>query len=141
MRYIVEKSVRLHATPAQVWDALTNPEKTKKYFFHCKVFSDWKKGSPIRFRGRLFLVKKIAMEGTILQAEPQKVLQYTLRNEGDDSGSFSTVTDSIKFENGETVLSVSDNVGSGQGAVKRYLRSQKGWDKVLKGLKSLVEKI
>jgi len=141
MQYIVEKSIRLHATPAEVWDALTNPEKTKKYFFHCKVFSDWKTGSPIRFHGRMFLLKKIAMEGTILQAEPQKVLKYTLRNEGDSSGSYSTVTDRIRFENGETILSVSDNVGDGQGAVKRYLRSEKGWGKILKRLKTLVEKI
>lgn len=141
MQYIVNKSIRIHATPAEVWDALTNPEKTKKYFFHCKVFSDWKKGSPIRFVGRLFLIKKIALEGTILQAEPGKVLQYTVRNESDESHTYSTVTDHIRFENGETVLSISDNVGSGEGAVTRYQRSEKGWDKVLRRLKAVVEKI
>ncbi len=141
MQYIVNKSIRIHATPAEVWDALTNPEKTKRYFFHCKVFSDWKIGSPIRFVGRLFLVKKISMQGTILQAEPGKVLQYTVRNESDDGNTYSTVTDRIRFENGETVLSVSDNVGAGEGAVTRYQRSEKGWDKVLKGLKAVVEKI
>ena len=141
MQYIVEKSVSIHATPAEVWDALTNPEKTKKYFFHCKVFSDWKKGSSIRFIGRLFLIKKISMRGTILQAEPEKLLQYTLANAGDNDGSYSMVTDRLRFENGETILSISDNVGQGEGAVQRYQRSEKGWDKVLKGLKTLVEKI
>ena len=81
------------------------------------------------------------MRGTILQAEPEKLLQYTLTNAGDNEGSFSMVTDRLRFENGETILSISDNVGQGEGAVQRYQRSEKGWDKVLKGLKALVERI
>ncbi|HTE13208.1 MAG TPA: SRPBCC domain-containing protein [Chitinophagaceae bacterium] len=141
MQYIVEKSIRIQATPSEVWDALTNPDKTKKYFFNCRVFSDWIKGSPITFKGKIFLVKKIEMKGTILQAEPEKLLQYTLGNAGDGNGSISTVTDRLRFENGETVLSISDNVGQGEDVVKRYLRSEKGWDKVLKKLKALLEKI
>jgi hypothetical protein len=39
----------------------------------------------------------------------------------------------------KTILSITDDVGQGEGAEKRYSRSLKGWDKVLKGLKELVE--
>ena len=40
--FIVKKEITINATPAEVWDALTNPEKTKEYFFNCEVHSDWK---------------------------------------------------------------------------------------------------
>ena len=135
--FIVRKKININATPGEVWDALTNPEKTKKYFFNCEVFSDWKEGSTITFKGTLFLIKKIEMNGKILKIQPGKLLQYSLANE--DSPGSSTVTDELTFENGITTLSITDDVGQGEGAEQRYERSEKGWDKVLKGLKDLVE--
>lgn len=137
--YIVKKKIAIKATPSKVWDALTNPEKTKKYFFNCKVFSDWKVGSPITFIGRMFLIKKIELKGKILRVEPHKILKYVIVNESGDTASVSTVTDKLSFEKGRTILSVIDDVGQGEGAEKRYKRSAKGWEKVLKGLKELVE--
>jgi uncharacterized protein YndB with AHSA1/START domain len=71
--FIVKKKVAINAEPSIVWDALTNPEKTKEYFFNCEVFSDWKVGSPITFKGKIFVVKKIEMNGTILEIEPKKL--------------------------------------------------------------------
>jgi uncharacterized protein YndB with AHSA1/START domain len=133
---VVRKKITVAATAAEVWDALTNPEKTRKYFFNCEVFSDWKPGSDITFKGRILLVKKIEMNGKILKAEPGKLLQYKLNNR---DGSHSTVTDQIKTENGITTLSITDDVGAGEGAEERYEKSVKGWDKVLEGLKELLE--
>jgi uncharacterized protein YndB with AHSA1/START domain len=135
--FVVKKSIRLNATPGEVWDALTNPKKTKKYFFNCAAYSDWREGSPITFRGKLFFVKKIEMHGTIIKAEPGKILKYTLKNSG--SMSVSTVTDRLSYGDGQTILSVSDDVGNDEDSEKRYKRSVKGWNKVLKGLKKLVE--
>lgn len=139
--FIVRKEIRLRADPAVVWSALTNPEKTKQYFFNCEVFSDWEVGSTLLFTGRLLLIKKIEMKGQILKIEPNKLLQYTVTNEDatDEDSSFSTVTDRLTYENGETILSVTDDVGQGEGAKERYERSQKGWDKILNGLKEVVE--
>lgn len=138
--FIVKKKVDIKSEPTEVWDALTNPEKTKKYFFNCEVISDWKEGSPITFKGTIFLVKKIEMNGKILKIQPGKLLQYSLTNEdGKDSSSSSTVTDELTYKNGITTLSITDDVGQGEGAEERYEKSQKGWDKVLKGLKELVE--
>lgn len=138
--FVVRKTVRIKAEPAEVWNALTNPAKTKEYFFNCEVYSDWEVGSTITFTGKMFFIKNIEMKGQILAIEPNKLLKYSLANEGDeDPTNFSIVTDELTFENGETVLSVSDNVGQGEGAQERYERSEKGWDKILKGLKELVE--
>jgi uncharacterized protein YndB with AHSA1/START domain len=139
--HIVEKKITIKAEPAKVWEALTNPELTKKYFFGCKVYSKWKEGSSIAFKGRFMLVKKIEMKGKIVKIEPGKLLQYTLMNEGsEDAANQSLVTDKLAYKNGKTVLSITDDVGKAEGAGERYERSVKGWDKILKGLKELVEK-
>ncbi|HTE32528.1 MAG TPA: SRPBCC domain-containing protein [Chryseolinea sp.] len=138
--YVVNKSVAIAAPKEAVWEALTNPTLTKKYFFHCGVFSNWKPGDKISFKGRIFLVKKIEMNGKILQINPGSLLKYTLTNRSSDGGdSVSTVTDRLKFEHGKTILTVTDDVGEGPGAEKRYERSLKGWDKILQGLKKVVE--
>jgi len=135
--FIVKKKIILFAKPRVVWDALTNPEKTKQYFFHCKVFSDWQKGSAITFQGRIFFFKKIELKGEILAIEKEKLLKYTLRNGNSDS--FSTVTDELTYVDGRTLLTIHDDVGKGEGAQKRYNRSMRAWDKVLEGLRKIVE--
>jgi uncharacterized protein YndB with AHSA1/START domain len=135
-QFIVKKRIAINAEPSFVWDALTNPEKTKEYFFNCEVFSDWQVGSPITLKGKILLIKKIEMNGHILAIDPGKLLKYNLVNQ---DGSTSTVTDTLEYHNGITTLSITDDVGSGDGAEERYERSQKGWDKVLAGLKELVE--
>ncbi len=136
-KYIVKQSVSIKGEPAQVWDALTNPKKTKKYFFNCEISSNWKKGSDIYFKGKLFLVFPIEMKGKIEEIQKEKLLKYTLSN--GKSNTHSTVTDELSYENGITTLSISDDVGQGEGAEKRYKKSVKGWEKVLKRLKELVE--
>jgi len=135
--YIVRKHVTINATPGEVWKALTDPEKTKQYFFNCRVVSQWKEGSPITFKGKMFWFIPIRLKGKILKIEPGKLLQYTLKNNG--SKSMSVVTDELTYQNGKTVLYITDNVGQGEDAEKRYSRSVTGWEKVLKGLKQLVE--
>ncbi|RZJ26873.1 MAG: SRPBCC domain-containing protein, partial [Flavobacterium sp.] len=79
-RYVVEKHILLNAPKNDVWDALTNPEKTKRYFFNCKVISDWKPGSSIRFKGRMFWIIPIELSGTIEKVIPGELLQYKLVN-------------------------------------------------------------
>ncbi|GAB3522704.1 SRPBCC family protein [Emticicia fontis] len=140
--FIVKRKTILKASPAEVWDALTNPEKTKKYFFHCKVFSDWEVGSTITFVGRIFLIKKIEMKGTILEIIPEKLLKYSLDNASNKEGnsSFSVVTDTLSYEDGKTTLIVTDDVGQGVGAEERFKKSQKGWTKIIKGLRALIHK-
>ena len=138
--HVVNKSIRIKGTPAQVWDALTNPEKTKEYFFNCEVLSDWKVGSPITFKGRV-MMKKIELHGEIVAIEPERLLKYTLKNSEDEHpDSTSTVTDRLDYVNGETVVSITDDVGVGAGAEKRYEKSVQGWDNILSGLKAIVEK-
>jgi len=138
--HVVNKSIRIKGTLAQVWDALTNPEKTKEYFFNCEVISDWKVGRAITFKGQV-KSKKIELRGEIMAIEPERLLKYTLKNSEDEHpDSTSTVTDRLEYVNGETVVSITDDVGAGAGAEKRYEKSVQGWDNILNGLKAIVEK-
>ena len=141
MNHTVKKSIHLNESPAEVWSALTDPEKTKEYFFNCEVHSDWQVGSDITFKGKIFLVKSIEMHGKITKIIPEKLLQYKLENKSDDdkAATISTVTDELISENGGTKLSITDDVGDGEGAEERYERSLKGWDKILEGLKKFLE--
>jgi uncharacterized protein YndB with AHSA1/START domain len=140
--HIVRKQVEIRATPAEVWEALTNPEMTKEYFFRCRVYSDWKPGSEIAFK-RKFLWWKLELKGEILHISPEKYLQYTLLNSRSgnevDPASRSLVTEELSYQDGITTLQVTDDVGSSHGADKRYEKSEKAWDKVLKRLKKYVE--
>jgi uncharacterized protein YndB with AHSA1/START domain len=136
-QYVVHREVRIKAEPQRVWKALTDPEQTQKYFFHCRVRSNWQVGGDISFKGRMFYIIPVEMHGRIEAIEPGRLLKYTLHNRG--SSSQSTVTDTLNYQDGETVLSISDDVGDGEGAQKRFERSKKGWDKVLNGLKHYLE--
>lgn len=140
--FIIKKKITINAEPSEVWDALTNPEKTKKYFFNCMVHSNWKVGSPITF-SRKILWFTFSLKGKIVKIEREKMLQYTLVNttlfRKPDTSKYSFVTDELSFENGKTTLAISDDVSAYEGAEKRYAKSDKGWDKILKGLKELVE--
>lgn len=82
------------------------------------------------------------MTGRILEIIPEKLLKYTLKNEDDeeeDASNHSTVTEELTYHEGLTTLAVLDDVGQGKGVEERYKKSVEGWDKVLKGLKELVE--
>ena len=43
--------ITIHASISKVRDALTNPEILKQYFFGTDTITDWKPGSPIKFKG------------------------------------------------------------------------------------------
>ena len=136
--FIIRKSINIKGTPAQVWDALTNPQKTKQYFYNSEVYSNWQAGSPITFKGELD-GKRIELTGKIIEAVPGKLLKYSLNHvsetKSEKARGYSLVTDTIAEVDGQTQLNIVDDTGSEEG----YNKSVKGWDMVLQGLKRLVE--
>lgn len=40
----IQNTITINAQASKVWDALINPEQTKKYMFGCETFSEWKRG-------------------------------------------------------------------------------------------------
>jgi uncharacterized protein YndB with AHSA1/START domain len=71
----VSKSIEIKAKAAEVWDALTNPEKIKVYLFGTQTITDWKVGSPIVFQGE-YEGHQYRDKGNVLENELDKKLKY-----------------------------------------------------------------
>ena len=72
----IEVSTLVAAQPQEVWAALTTPEIIKTYFFGADVETDWREGSPIRFRGD-WQGKKFEDKGEVKQVAPQRRLTFS----------------------------------------------------------------
>ncbi|MDJ1504311.1 SRPBCC domain-containing protein [Xanthocytophaga agilis] len=74
----IHKSMRINATTSKVWQVLTQPEWIRKWILdtEVEVISNWKTGKPIVIRGYLH-DEYFENKGIILQAEQERILQYT----------------------------------------------------------------
>ncbi|NJN26929.1 MAG: hypothetical protein HC819_13575 [Cyclobacteriaceae bacterium] len=66
----------IKAPVPSVWNALTDPEKVKKYFFGSDQQCDWKVGSDIIWKGS-YDGKTYEDKGKILAYEPMKRIIYS----------------------------------------------------------------
>jgi uncharacterized protein YndB with AHSA1/START domain len=74
---IVKNNITINAPVSDVWDALVNPEKTKKYMYGCETVSDWEKGSELLWKGMHEGKEMVFVKGDILEIQPGKLLKYT----------------------------------------------------------------
>jgi len=125
----------IHTTPEKLWDALTNGEVTKKYFFGETFVSDWKKGSSWHSLGPS---GSRDVEGTVIEAVAARRLVVTwqvlynqeLRDE------HSRVTYEIEKRGQICKLTVVHEL---EHAPKTAKHVAGGWGIVLAGLKTLLE--
>src|SRR3954452_17529715 len=127
---IVNATVIINASKEKVWDALTNPDKIKQYFFGTNAVSDWKKGSSLKFTGE-WEGKKYEDKGTILDTEPGKLFRYTYWSSmgklEDKPENYATVTYELVPSSSETVLTVTQDHVSSQEAKEH---SEQNWNYV-----------
>ena len=133
-------TIKINAPKEDVWDALTNPDKIKQYFFGTNTISDWKKGSSLKFTGE-WEGKSYEDKGTILDTEPCKLFRYTYWSSmgklEDKPENYATVTYELVPSGDETILNVTqDNI------VTEETRdhSEASWKWILESLKDFVEK-
>jgi uncharacterized protein YndB with AHSA1/START domain len=144
---IIKNSIAINAPVEKVWDMLTNPEQTKKYMFGCETVSDWKAGSPLLWKGNYEGTEMIFVKGIILEIEPNRLLRYSVIDPNaameDIPENYLHVTYSLRAENGQTVLTVTqDGFENAADAEKRYKDSYnngEGWNPVLAEIKKLLE--
>lgn len=132
-------SIKIKANKEEVWDAVTNPDKIKQYFFGTNTVSDWKKGSSLKFTGE-WEGKTYEDKGTILDTEPGKLFRYTYWSSmgklEDKPENYAIVTYELVPSGDETMLIVTqDNVATQE--AKEH--SEQNWKHVLGELKKLVE--
>ena len=132
-------SVFIRATPEEVWDAITKPEFTVKYFYGSSVESTWEPGAPLEGWAADHSMQLV--DGKVLEAERPRLLRHTWRALYDPETAaeqHSRVTWEIaEQEDGITKLTVvHDEL---EAAPKTAESVAGGWMYVLSGLKTLLE--
>lgn len=144
---MVKNQIVINAPAGMVWDALTNPEQTKKYMFGCETVSDWKPGSPLLWRGNYEGKEMVFVKGNIVDIKPGKFLAYTTIDPNspiaDIPQNYLTVTYDLSMEDGNTVLTVTQGdyatVADGEKRYKEAYNGGEGWNPILVEIKKLVE--
>ena len=144
---IVKNSINIDAEGSKVWDALTNPEQTKKYMFGCETVSDWKKGSPLLWKGNWEGKEMVFVKGNIVDIDPGKFLAYTTIDPNaemeDIPANYLTVTYSLSEEEGQTTLTVTQgdyaNVADSEKRYDEAYNNGEGWNPILVEIKKVVE--
>lgn len=144
---IVTNSITIDAPAVKVWDALVNPEQTKKYMFGCEPISDWKPGSPLLWQGVFDGKEIIAVKGEVAAIQPGKYLAYTCIDPNsttipDIPENYLTVTYDLEEQKGQTVLTVTQGdyakVAEGQSRYDHAMQ-EGGWESILVQIKKVAE--
>jgi len=138
--YEAVNKVTINAPRADVWDALTNPEKVKKYMHGTEMSTDWKEGSPITWTGE-WKGKPYQDKGEVLEIEPERVLKYThwspMGGSEDTPENYHTVTYELAGSDGTTTLTLRQDNNATQEEAEKM--AKENWGPVLKGLKETAE--
>ena len=124
----------IRATPEKIWEALTNPEFQRQYWFGVRQESEWKPGSSWTMR-----MPEIGVTdaGEILEAEPPRKMVIKWRNEFRPelkAAGFTRCTYEIEGAGDVTKLTIIHEAPEIMVAAV-----SKGWPMILSSLKSLLE--
>lgn len=138
-KLIAKASTTVQAPVAKVWDALVTPATIKKYMFGSDVASDFKKGSPITFKGE-WQGRKYEDKGVILDVQPKKKLAYShfspLTGKPDKPENYHNVTIELADKGKQTEVTLTQDNNEDE---KDRDHSQKNWEMMLSGLKKVLE--
>lgn len=136
---VLNTSIEIDQPASRVWEALTNPEIIKKYFFDTDCVTDWKKGSPIFFKGT-WQGKQYEDKGNITDIEPGKFIAYnywsSFSGVEDKPENYKNIRYELREKSGKTIFTVTQDGFTNQ---ETYDHSLQNWDLVLTSLKKLLE--
>jgi uncharacterized protein YndB with AHSA1/START domain len=135
-RYV--HAIYIKTTPERLWQALTDPELTKRYYFGGGVESEWKPGSRYEFRHGQD--GSLQIEGDVLEAEPPRRLVMSFKAVWDDDvrqDAPSRLTMEIEPMGDACRLTVVHHDFDGETAT--YQQVSGGWPMITSSLKSLLE--
>jgi uncharacterized protein YndB with AHSA1/START domain len=138
--YNLKKSISINASPSKVWEALTNPELIKIYFFGTECITDWKKGSPILYKG-IWEGKPYVDKGNILDIEKEKFILYnywsSFSGTEDIPSNYAVIKYELSKHNDQTVVTILQEGFKTQEALDH---TADNWGFVLNSLKEMLEK-
>ena len=137
--HVATAEIQIDARLGRVWNALVDPKLIKKYMFGTEVVTDWQRGSPIVWKG-VYEGKSYEDKGEILAIEPERLLRVThfspLSGKEDVPANYHTLTYELEKNGDKTRVALSqDNNASEEEAE----HSRSNWEKMLSGLKEVVE--
>ena len=138
-QHVAHASVKIHAQPEQVWDALTKPELVRRYMAGATVDSNWTAGSPITWTGEM-RGRSYEDRGKVLRAERCRVLEYThyspMQGAPESPENIHTVTIELDSDGRDTKVSLTQEGNPSEEARKH---NEANWREMLNGLRQVVE--
>jgi uncharacterized protein YndB with AHSA1/START domain len=147
MSLVIKNNITIDAPASKVWNALVNPEQTKKYMFGCEPISDWRVGSTLLWKGQHEGKEMVFVKGSVVDIMPERFLAYTVFDPNstieDIPENYLTVTYELRSENGKTAFTVTqgdyDAVADGDRRFKESSNNGEGWNPILVQIKKIVE--
>lgn len=143
IKYVVEKhpmsefrhvyEVYIAASPERVWQALTESEMTKQYYYGNTVESDWTPGSPMVYRNP---DGTESIQCAVVEADPPKRLVHTFFFPGTEE-SPSRCTWTIEPRGAASLLTLVHDEFDGETSTFKSVAH--GWVPILSGMKTLLE--
>ena len=137
-----EATTEIDAPRDEVWRSLTDQARIKEYYLGAEVQTDWKVGSPIRWKGE-WKGKPYEDKGTVLAVEPKQLLKTThwspMGGSEDKPENYHTVTYELAEREGKTILTLKQDNNASQEAADTM--AEKNWGPVLEGLKAVAEQL
>jgi len=127
----------IRTTPEQLWQALTQPEFTQRYWLGTRQVSDWKTGAlwrAVNPEGQAII------SGEIVEIDPPRKMVFTWRNETKPeitAEGFSRVTYSLEPQGASVKLTILHEMNKPGSKLLQSVSG--GWPLVLASLKSLIE--
>jgi uncharacterized protein YndB with AHSA1/START domain len=137
--HVAKVSSVIDASKEEIWEALTDPTSISQYMFGTKVTTDWSEGSPITWEGE-WEGRPYQDKGVILDVHPPQVLEFShfspLTGLPDVPANYHTVRIEV-VEDGPRaeVTLIQDNNETPEARE----HSERNWQAMLDGLKTLVE--
>lgn len=128
----------IKTTAEKLWQALTEPEFNRQYWYGAYQVTDWKKGSPWKI---LFADGRTADAGEILEIERPRRIVIKWRNEFmPDLKAEGYTRCTIEIEpNGEVMKLTIRHEAEKEGPHKFIAAVADGWPSILASLKTLLE--
>lgn len=127
--------VEIATTPERLWQAIVDPEQTRKYYFGALSKSDWTVGSRWTSEGE---DGEVYLEGEILEIDPPRRLVHTLHVVHEPTAA-AEAPSRVEYE----ITQIGDKcrltlTHTGRGPATTEYTSG-GWETILGGLKELLE--
>jgi len=136
--YLATAETDIAATPAQVWEVLTDPKQLKQLWFGAEVETDWQVGSPITWSGE-WEGKPYQDKGEVLEVESGRLLRLThfspLTGQPDVPENYHTLTYEVTGDDATHLKLTQDNNASEEEAE----HSQGMWEMLVAKVKEAAE--